>query len=85
VKTCLGEHGLVTGGTAGTTSTSVRVSFTITTDGAVFTYFLVRSVVIVWDNGRTGFLGRALMYGWYSHPSHERIYARVPGREDDRV
>jgi carnitine O-acetyltransferase len=47
----------VTGGTAGTTSTSVRVSFTMTTYGAVFTYFLVRSAVIVWDNGRSGFLG----------------------------
>jgi carnitine O-acetyltransferase len=57
VKTCLGEHGLVTGETAGTTSTSVRVSFPMTTYGAVFTYFLVCSAVIVWDNGRSGFLG----------------------------
>jgi hypothetical protein len=29
----------------------------MTTYGAVFTYFLVRSAVIVWDNGRSGFLG----------------------------
>jgi carnitine O-acetyltransferase len=57
VKTCLGEHGLVTGGTAGTTSISVSVSFTMTTYGAVFSYFLARSAVIVWDNGRSGFLG----------------------------
>jgi carnitine O-acetyltransferase len=27
------------------------------TYGAIFTYFLVRSAVIVWDNGRSGFLG----------------------------
>lgn len=47
----------MTGGTAGTTSTSVRVSFTMTTYGAVFTYFLAPSTVIVWDNGRSGFLG----------------------------
>lgn len=47
----------MTGGTAGTISTSVRVSFTTTTYGAVFTYFHDRSAVIVWDNGRSGFLG----------------------------
>ena len=57
MKTCLGEHGLVMGGTAGTTSTSVRVFFTMTTYGAVFTHFLACSAVIVWDNGRSGFLG----------------------------
>lgn len=47
----------MTGGTAGTTSTNVRVSFTRTNPRCSFTYFLVRPAVIVWDNGRSGFLG----------------------------
>lgn len=45
------------GGTAGTTSTSVRVSLTMTTYGTVLTHLLACSAVIVWDNGRSGFLG----------------------------
>ena len=45
------------GGTAGTTSINVRVSFTMTIKGVIFPYFLAGFAVIVWDNGRSGFLG----------------------------
>ena len=43
--------------TDGMTSTNVCVSFAVQSYGAIFTLCLVCSAVIVWDNGRSGFLG----------------------------